>query len=200
MLEMLRPIIGAISRFLWGLSFKGTENIPHNTDGLIIAGNHQTYFDPFWIAVPIKRPLRFLAWNEVFDWPIVGKFMGILGAWPLHLEGSDPTAIRRSLQWLRSGGAVVIFPEGGRGPADGSLAKFKTGAARMALEANVSILPVTVRGAHRVWPIGQRFPRLAKVEITFHPVHKLTPQPGEDTRQCARRETDSLADAIRSSL
>jgi 1-acyl-sn-glycerol-3-phosphate acyltransferase len=178
----------------------GEENIP-DSGGFVIAANHQTYLDPFWLSIPIKRPLRFLAWNVAFSWPLMGKVMRLLGAWPLQLEGSDPAAIRKSLQWLRSDGAVVIFPEGGRGLPDGSMVRFKGGASRIALEAGVPILPVTIRGGNRVWPTGRRLPRLGeKVEVIFHPVHEVNQLPGEETRACARRETEKLAQTIGSAL
>ncbi len=82
--------------------------------------------------------------------------MRLLGAWPLQLEGSDPAPIRRSMQWLREGGAVVIFPEGGRGNTDGSMKKFKPGAVRMALETGAAMrtsrlaieLPFSAPGAN----------------------------------------------------
>lgn len=198
-IDLMRSSIGLVSRFLWGLQHKGIENIPSN-GGLIIASNHQTYIDPFWIGVPIERPLRFLAWNIALDWPLLGKFMRLLGAWPLQLEGSDPAAIRRSLQWLRDGGAIVIFPEGGRGRADGSMMRFKAGAIRIALEAGVPILPVTIRGANEVWPIGRRCPRMGRVEITFHPLYHVKQVAGEEARACARREGEALAEIIRSAL
>lgn len=199
-LELIRPAVGVLSRLLWRIRYHGLENIPPPGSGLIVAANHQTYLDPFWVGYPIKRSIRFLAWDKSFDWPVVGKLMGLLGAWPLQVEGSDPTAIRRSLQWLRDGGAVVIFPEGGRGMTDGSMIKFKNGAVRMALEANVPILPVTIRGAHRVWPKGYRFPRMASVEVIYHPLYTVAQQRGEDTRICARRESERLAAIINSAL
>lgn len=198
-LEAMRPVVRTVSRVLWRVSFRGVENVPPS-GGVIVASNHQTYIDPFWVSLPIKRPIRYLAWNESFDWPIIGRFMGLFGAWPIKLEKSDPTAIRRSLQWLREGGAVYIFPEGGRCLPDGGLMRFKNGAVRLALEANVPILPVTIRGGHRVWPKGWSVPRLAKVEVVFHPVQMPAPQPGEDARHCARRETDRLAKVIGSAL
>ncbi len=80
------------------------------------------------------------------------------------------------------------------------MTNFKPGAARLALEAGVPILPATIRGAHRVWPKGQRLPRFREVEIIYHPVRHITPAPGEDARQCARRETQELAAVIRSAL
>lgn len=199
-LSMLRILAGLLLRLLWRLRFEGTEHVPP-AGRLIIAANHQTYIDPFWLALPISRPLRFLAWDESFSWPLVGKCLRWLGAWPLQVERSDPRAIRRSLQWLRQEGALVIFPEGGRAYSDGALQEFKVGALRIALEADTPILPVTIRGGHRVWPRGQRFPRfLKRVEIIYHPLRRLTPLPGEDTRACARRETEELARIISSAL
>lgn len=198
-LEAVRPVVRTVSRLLWRVQFSGLENVPAR-GGVIIASNHQTYLDPFWVSLPIKRPTRYLAWNESFDWPIIGRFMGLLGAWPIKLEKSDPTAIRRSLQWLREGGAVYIFPEGGRCTPDGELMRFKNGAVRLALEAGVPILPVTIRGGHRVWPKGWSVPRLSKVEVIFHPLQMPTAQPGEEARICARRETDRLAQVIGSAL
>lgn len=198
-ISLMRPIIRLGSHIFWRLEHKGSENIPPD-GGLIIAANHQSYGDPFWLAIPVKRPIRFLAWSEAFSWPVVGKAIRLLGAWPLNVAGSDPAAIRRSLTWLRDSGVVVIFPEGGRGLPDGSMIRMKGGAVRMALEAGVPILPVTIRGASRVWPADKLFPRPGKVEITYHPVLHVEQRPGEEARACARRETERLAEIIRSAL
>jgi len=197
--DLVRPPLNFLWRGLFKIRYQGTEHIPQ-TGGLIVAANHQTYIDPFWLSIPIKRPLRFLAWDAAFDWPLVGKLLGLFGAWPLQIEGSDPAAIRRTLQWLREGEAVVIFPEGARGRADGSMLRFKGGAVRLALEAEVPILPVTIRGAHRVWPAGRPVPRLGTVVVTYHPPFLVKQQPGEETRKCARRESDRLAAVIKSVL
>lgn len=198
-LETLRPIVGFFSRVFWKIEFYGVENVPAH-GGVIIAANHQTYLDPFWLSVPIKRPTRYLAWSAAFNWPIVGRCLTWFGAWPLALEGSDPSAIRRSLKWLREGGVVVIFPEGGRSTATGSLERFKAGAVRLALEAQVPILPVTIKGGNRVWPRGWRLPRLGKVEVIYHPLYYAEPCPKEETRACARRESEKLAGVIASAL
>lgn len=195
----MRPVISFGSRVFWRLEHKGVENIPLN-GGLIIAANHQSYGDPFWLSIPVRRPIRYLAWSEAFSWPVVGKAIRLLGAWPLQVAGSDPAAIRRSLTWLRDSGVVVIFPEGGRGRPDGSMVRMKGGAVRMALEAGVPILPVTIRGANRVWPANMLFPRAGKVEITYHPVFHVEQLPGEEARACARRGTDRLAEIIGSAL
>lgn len=198
-ISIIRAILRGLSRLFFRISFRGLENIPH-TGGVIIASNHQTYIDPIWMSLPVNRRIRYLAMSESFGWPIIGKIILMLGAWPIQVEKGDATAIRRTLQWLRSGSAVVIFPEGGRALPDGELLRFKPGAVRMALEANAPILPITIRGGQRVWPKGHRFPRPAKVELIYHPLQYVRMQEGEDTRACAKRETDRLAETIGSAL
>jgi 1-acyl-sn-glycerol-3-phosphate acyltransferase len=198
-LDIFRPLVGVGCRLLWRMRWLETGHIPRS-GSLIIAANHQTYIDPFWICSRIKRPVRFLAWDAAFNWPMVGPLMRLLGAWPLQLEGSDPAPIRRSMQWLREGGAVVIFPEGGRGNPDGTMRRFKAGAVRMALETGASILPVTIRGGEKVWPSDRRRPHLGPVEIVYHPLFVIEQREDEDTRECARRETERLAAIVRSAL
>lgn len=199
-LKLVRPTVGLLSRIFWRIRWRNVENIP-NTGGVIIAGNHQTYFDPFWIGSRIKRPVRFLAWDAVFNWPLVGTLTALFGSWPLNLEGHDPAPIRLTLQWVREGGAVVLFPEGGRGNPDGSMKRFKGGAVRMALEAGVPILPVTVRGGQKVWPSTFRVPRFGHpIEIIYHPLFVIEQRENEDVRECARRESERLAEIVRSAL
>ena len=198
-IEFVRPLLRVGCRLFWRIRWVGTEHIPQ-TDGLIIAANHQTYIDPFWIGCQVKRPIRFLAWDAAFNWPLVGTAIRLFGAWPLQLEGIDPGPIRRSMQFVRDGGSVMIFPEGGRGNPDGSMKRFKPGAVRMALETGAPILPVTIRGGHLVWPSTYRFPRLRRVEIIYHPPIVIGPLAGEESRICARRETERLAEIVRSAL
>jgi 1-acyl-sn-glycerol-3-phosphate acyltransferase len=190
-IDAMRPVILCVSRALWHISFRGDEHVPAPSEGgLVIAANHQTYADPFWVGSRVKRPIRYLAWNEAFKWPLVGMALELLGAWPLALERGNPTAYRRSLQWLRGGGAVMIFPEGQRAYADGELSRFKAGAVRLALEAGAAVLG----------PRDQRLPRLGRVEIIFHPVRRPAVAPGEDARHVIQRETEALADIIKSAL
>jgi 1-acyl-sn-glycerol-3-phosphate acyltransferase len=197
--NIIRVPLYLLSLLFWRISYKGLENIP-KTGGVIIASNHQTYLDPIWMSLPVRREIRYLAWSESFKWPFVGKTITFLGAWPIQIKKADRTAIRRSRQWLKTGGAIVIFPEGGRCLPDGKLLPFEAGAARMALESNVPILPITIRGGHRAWPKGFSFPRLGKVELVYHPLQHVSIEEGEDARQASRRETDRLAATIGSAL
>lgn len=199
-IQLLRHIGIPLSRFLWKLKFKETQNIPPKNKGIIIAANHQAYLDPFWISLPIKRPIRYLAWNEAFSWPLIGKLLTLVGAWPIRLERSSPQAIRRSVNWLRMGGALVIFPEGERCFSDGEMRRFKAGAVRLAVETGIPILPVTIRGANKVWPRDYSYPHLGKVEIIYHPVQYYVVPKDEDLKAYVKNETEKLEKMIASAL
>jgi 1-acyl-sn-glycerol-3-phosphate acyltransferase len=68
------------------------------------------------------------------------------------------------------------------------------------MAAGVPILPVTIRGGNRVWPRGWRFPRPGKVVVTYHPLYHAEQCANEETRACARRESERLAQVIASAL
>ncbi len=89
--------------------------------------------------------------------------------------GGTLKAMKQALRALRDGAALTVFPEGAREFADGEILPFKTGAVRIALEAGVPILPVTVHGGNRIWPQKQKYPHLfRRVEITYHPLLQVT--------------------------
>ena len=198
-IQIVRAVLFLVFRVVFRLRHTGVENIPPE-GGVVIAANHQTYFDPFWVGSPIRRPLRFLAWDAVLGWFAIGRLMGWLGAWPLQTQKGDTRAYRRSVRWLRAGGALVIFPEGGRGRSDGALQPFKPGATRLAVETGAAILPVTIRGGHRVWPKDWRFPRPGRVEVIYHPILRLDARAGEDARARAQRASEKLHEIIGAAL
>ncbi len=163
----------AISKACWFIRFHGRENIPPKTDGcFLIAANHQTYIDPVWICLPIRRRLRFMAFDKAFNWPVIGKIIRYLGAFPVSSEdGITISDIKNTLRSIRDGAILTIFPEGAREFADGQMLDFKNGAVRIAMLAGVPILPVTIAGGNRIWPRPQRYPSLfRRVDVTYHPL------------------------------
>lgn len=204
--ESLRYLALFISKILWRIEFRGTENIPQNLEGgLLIASNHQTYIDPVWVTLPVKRKFRYLAWDEIFNWFLIGKLIRYLGAFPVKTvrfdSGGRFEAMRKALKFLREGATLVVFPEGEREFADGELLPFRTGAARIAMEAGAPILPVTVRGGNKIWAQGMKYPRLGKIEIIYHPLLKIPkPLKKEDLRGHLEKMTAELAEIIRSKI
>ena len=174
--ETVRVIGTAISKVFWRIEFHDTQNIPQDLkSGLLIAPNHQTYFDPIWVYLPIKRRLRFMAWDKAFNWFLVGRFIRYFGAFPVSLERVGIVkALRKAREVLKNGDTLVVFPEGSREFTDGKLLEFKTGAAKIAVDAGVPILPVTIVGANKVWSQDHKMPRPGKVKIYYHPVLETT--------------------------
>lgn len=143
-----------------------------------------------------------MAWDEVFNWKIVGKMIRYLGAFPVGLNRQGfVKATRKARQILNDGAALIIFPEAERAFSDGELRPFKNGAVRLALETGVPILPVTIRGANRVWAQGQKFPGFSKVQIVYHPIFTVEQSPaGTTLHEHLKIENDRLKNVIASAL
>lgn len=198
--KLARALAWLISKPLWFIQFRGRENIPPPDSGaFLIAANHQTFADPAWIAIPMNHDIRFMAWDEAFKWRFIGPLISYLGAFPVSLEsGGTIKAMKEALRALRNGAALVVFPEAARELADGELLPFKTGVVRIALQANVPILPVTIIGGNRIWPRDQKFPRLfRRVTIIYHPLLHVTEDKSIDQHENLDRWTAKLKDIIK---
>lgn len=201
-ISLVRRVGRGLSSLFFRLKYVNLENVPqHDERGLLVCANHQSFFDPFWIGFPIQRKMRFMAWDAATRWFLVGSFIRALGAFPVNIERGGKDAYKTSVGWLKNGGTLVLFPEGSRSNRDGKLLDFKSGAVRIALQAGVPILPVTVRGGNRVWAQDMKTPRLARVEIEYHPLFELPPVPaGSDTRTHTENLTIQLKEIIGSKL
>jgi 1-acyl-sn-glycerol-3-phosphate acyltransferase len=180
--EVFLPLVWVVGRAYFGVRLEGVQNVPLEGP-LIIAPNHVTYADPPLIALGVRRPIYFMAWNRLFHVPLFGRLIRFLRAFPVETESVDPSAVREVVQLLKAGQAVMIFPEGGRSP-DGRLQRFKPGAFRLACAHGAPILPVTIIGGHEAWPPQRAFPRPGRVTIVFHP--PVVPPVGANPRQAAQ--------------
>jgi 1-acyl-sn-glycerol-3-phosphate acyltransferase len=192
------------SKLLWFITYRNKHNIPQDLkSGLLIAPNHQTYFDPFWVCVPVHRKMRFMAWADSFDWFLIGPMIRYLGSFPVTYDlGGTKNAMKEALRSLRDGATLIIFPEGGREFPNGEMLEFKHGAVRIAMQAGVPILPVTIRGAHHVWTRTMKKPRFFKrVEIIYHPLFEVPEPPeGVDMREHLDDLTARLKTIIASAM
>jgi 1-acyl-sn-glycerol-3-phosphate acyltransferase len=153
-----RTIIG-VARTLFaaqGLKFRisGAEQIPA-TGGAVIAMNHTGYMDFTYAGIPAretKRYIRFMAKKEVFDNKISGPMMRAMKHIPVDRGGAGD-AYRLAVEALRRGELVGVFPEETISRSF-ELKEFRSGAARMALEAGVPVVPMVLWGSQRVWTKG----------------------------------------------
>lgn len=200
-MDLLRFTGYLISKLFWFVSYEGRENLPaKNFGGFIICANHQTYIDPVWVCLPMRRRLRFMAYDKAFEWRFIGRFINYLGAFPVSMEvGGTIKAMKEALRALRANAGLVVFPEGAREFADGEFFPFKTGAVRIAMQTGVPILPVTITGGNRIWPQKQKYPRIFKrVTIRYHPLLTAIEDPELEPHENLDLWTEKLKNVIAS--
>ncbi|MCD4847566.1 MAG: 1-acyl-sn-glycerol-3-phosphate acyltransferase [Candidatus Aegiribacteria sp.] len=135
---------GLISRLLFGFAVNGTERVPRK-GGVIIACNHISEMDPPVLGFAIPRPIAFMAKNELFRNRFGDFIFKKLNTIPVNRSGVDTNAIRSTVDQLRNGIAVVIFPEGTRS-RDGRLLPGKAGISLIASASRAPILPAFIWG------------------------------------------------------
>ena len=161
----VRALVAVLLRLFLRVEAKNRGHVPLGGPVLLVA-NHSSLLDPPLIGVVAPRHLWFLAKAELFRIPLFGPLLWRLNARPLRREGSDPGALRAALRVLEEDGALLIFPEGTRGP-EGTLRPAKAGAGMLAVRSGAPVVPVYVSGSGRVWPKGRRLFRPGKVTVTF---------------------------------
>jgi cytidylate kinase len=177
----MRALAVALMRALFRLEAHGTEHVPSRGPVLLVS-NHSSVLDPPLVGGVCPRQLTFLAKAELFAVPGFGRLIHALNARPVRREGADAAALRVALRALEQGGALLVFPEGTRGP-EGRLREPKPGAALLAVLSGAPVVPVFVRGSGRAWPRGQRFPRPAKVRVAFGPPLRFPRPAGGDKKE-----------------
>jgi 1-acyl-sn-glycerol-3-phosphate acyltransferase len=130
-----------------------SQHAPLPAGPKIIAANHPTTTDPFYITLLTLEPVHMLITEMCFQVPVVGQALRLAGHVPV-VSGSGHTALEKAVLLLRSGQTVVIFPEGALSPTDGSVHRPHTGVARMALMAGVPVIPVGISPEwRRIWRV-----------------------------------------------
>jgi 1-acyl-sn-glycerol-3-phosphate acyltransferase len=151
-------LIAIYIRTLCRLKRTGHEKIPKQ-GGLIIASNHQAAADPFIMGTAVPRELAFMAKKELFEIPIEGWLIKRFNAFPVDRFGFDLGVIKKSIEILESGQALVMFPEGTRSK-DGKIHEGKIGVGMLARKAGVPIMPVYIENSRKAWLnliTGKRF-------------------------------------------
>lgn len=153
-----RSLIAIYIRAFCRLKRTGQTNIPRD-GGLIIASNHLAAADPFIMGTAVPRELSFMAKKELFDIPVEGWLIKRFNAFPVDRFGLDLAVIKKSLEILKSGMALVMFPEGTRSK-DGKIQDGKIGVGMLARKAKVPIIPVYIENSKKAWfnfITGKRF-------------------------------------------
>jgi 1-acyl-sn-glycerol-3-phosphate acyltransferase len=172
---------------IWRMRVYGGENMPK--DGpVIVACNHVSYFDPPVLGTASPRRIQYMAKQELFRIPVLGPAIAAVGAYPVDREGSATAAIKRSVDVLRQGGVIGIFPEGTRnltGSAD-----VRGGVALLASLGKAPVVPARLVGTN-----GAK--RLEQFRVFFGRPLRL-PADRKASRDDMANFTDEVMRAIRS--
>ena len=145
--KIAKALAGVITKPLFFLSAKGTEHVP-KTGGAVLCANHRSAWDPIFIAVVLRRPLAFIAKDELFKNKLLAFAMRHLNCYPVRRDGGDLAVVKTAVRLLRQGELLVIFPEGQR-VKKGMQPTLKPGAFRLAAMTGVPIVPIGIRGKIR---------------------------------------------------
>jgi 1-acyl-sn-glycerol-3-phosphate acyltransferase len=172
---------------LYRLRARGKENLPEG--GFVLASNHVSSLDPWVLGIPLwpKRFLRFMAKSELYWWPLK-VVLNSAGAFPVRRGQRDAVAIETAVRLAREGNAVTMFPEGTR-RTKGLVKRFesrpRSGAARIALEAGVPLVPAAVKGTDKLT-------RLGRLSVAYGAPVEIDDLRGGDVAEAAHEATERL--------
>ncbi|HUS87795.1 MAG TPA: lysophospholipid acyltransferase family protein [Desulfosporosinus sp.] len=137
---------------LMGWNIQGVENMPAEGP-VILAINHQSIWDPLVAASSLPRKVSFMAKEELFSIPVLGKIFSKLGAFPIKRGQGDMNAIRQSLAILKEGRVLGLFPEGTRSK-NGEIQKGLPGMVLLMEKSKASVVPIKVFGTRNLLTKG----------------------------------------------
>ncbi len=189
-------LIGTVSypllRLLYRERWSGIEHLPAR-GGYVLAANHYSSFDPWPLGIPLfpRRFLRFMAKSELFWFPL-GLVITAGGGFKVRRGQRDQEAIDTAVRLCREGHVVVMFPEGTRrrkGLRKKHEARWRSGAARIALEAGVPLVPAGIAGTDGL-------ARLATIRVAYGAPVQIDDLSGRPLDEAAAEATSRLRLAI----
>lgn len=197
---VLKSLLSPFFYLCWQVRVNGRENLPRKGP-VILAPNHTSFCDSFFLPFVVHRRVTFVAKAEYFDDWKKAWFFKAAGQIPMRREGGSASerALEAARDVLDAGGVLGIYPEGTRSP-DGKLYRGHTGVARLALQSGAPIIPVGITGTTDVQPVGSNMMRpFKRVGITFGKPLDLQVQDAERAADplVLRRIADELMFDIR---
>lgn len=186
-------VVSPLLHTYFRIKIYGAEKVPHS-GGLVAVSNHASYFDPPILSNCVGRPVAFMAKEELFKIPLFKQGIELYGAYPVKRSTSDRTALRAAITAIESGWIAAIFLQGTRS-ADGKITDPKRGAAWIAAQAQVPILPISLGGTEKILTKGSVLPK--PVPLTVRIGDAIAP-PRSTKKEDLQRITEQCARVINS--
>ena len=173
---------------------EGHDQLPFS-EAFILTPNHLSNLDVFILSAAVKKEFYTLSKQELFKNPFLRFLLTRLHGIPVNRKGFCRQTLLAALDILQQKKVVVVFPEG-YVSKNGTLARFKQGFVRLALEAKVPIIPVAIIGSNRVLPLGRKIPRPHQVIVKFgKPIYFESYEEGYD-REITKEITENVRNEI----
>lgn len=174
------------------LKVRGAENLRKHPVAVYVS-NHTSYMDTPVIFAALPFQFRILAKKELWDWPFIGWFLQRSGQMPVNIENPQATlsSLGGAVKALRAGMPLFVFPEGGRTPT-GELRPFLSGAAYLAIRAQVPLVPIALTGVYDLLPIHTH--HFYPGDLVLHVGDAI------DTRGMTVRQVGELTEQVRSRI
>jgi 1-acyl-sn-glycerol-3-phosphate acyltransferase len=155
-------------RALQGLRVDGLEHVPASGACLVVS-NHSSWLDPPVLGCSLShRQLHFMAKKELFDYPILGRVIHALGAFPVERGQADRKSLRLALEYLSQGRIVCLFPEGTRAH-EGTMGAWHVGMAMLAQRAQVPVVPAALLNTRNLLEDRALKPTRTPIRVRFGP-------------------------------
>ncbi len=189
--ELCKYTLWVPVKILWGMNHKNRDRIPDKGPA-ILASNHVSFSDHFFLPGVVKRRITFVAKAEYFEKPFSRFFFSNWGQIPIKRGKGDTGALAAAQEVLEQGDLFGIYPEGTRS-VDGSIHKGKTGVARLALMTGAPIIPVGMLGTFEAQPKYQKIPKPYPILIKFgKPLDYSIYKGQHENRELTRAITDQI--------
>ena len=165
---------------------------------VIVAMNHQSYFDPPLAGNACDRAIYFLAKKSLMKAPLLRWLLPKLNVIPVDLEGNDRSAIKALIRVLQAGESALVFPEGKR-TEDGTLQPAQPGVGLVIAKTRAPVVPMRIFGAFEAWPIGGKIRLGSKITIVVGEPLQFSEAdfqgPGKDVYpRLSQKVMDAIAD------
>lgn len=145
--RIIVAIIRVLLYFIMPLKIIGREKAVYD-QGVVLAANHQSFWDPIFVALAYKKKMNFMGKKELFSFKPFAALISALGAFPVDRGSADLKAVKKALGVLKEGKTLLLFPEGTRVQA-GEQAEIRNGVAMFALKTKSPIQPIALFGAFK---------------------------------------------------
>jgi 1-acyl-sn-glycerol-3-phosphate acyltransferase len=133
---------------------------------VILASNHASYLDPPLVGAGLRRHINYLAREDLFQVPVMGWVLRQWQVVPVDRDGGGAAGLRRILDRLLAGGAIILFPEGTR-TRDGKLQPARSGIGLTVIKSSAPVVPVRVFGTFEAYGRHLRFPRPRRMTVKY---------------------------------